>query len=81
MSLGLTVYPAISSGTPPSSEEPEGPYPYPIAKNDGKTAYCVQAAYFSKYLGHLVVEFDDDGEVLTAEGNPILLDDSVLKGT
>ena len=51
-----------------------------VSKDNGKKAYCVQAAYFSKYLGYLDVEFDDSGEVVRAAGNPILLDNSVPKG-
>ncbi|MDA9207270.1 5'-nucleotidase/apyrase family protein [Octadecabacter sp.] len=37
----------------------------------------VQAYAYSKYVGHLIVQFDDDGNVHTAEGEAILLDASV----
>jgi len=36
-----------------------------------------QAYAYSKYVGHLVVTFDDAGNVTSATGNPILLDASV----
>jgi 5'-nucleotidase / UDP-sugar diphosphatase len=37
----------------------------------------VQAFAYSKYLGHLVLEFDDAGNVTSASGDTILLDASV----
>jgi 5'-nucleotidase len=37
----------------------------------------VQAASYSKYLGDLVVTFDDNGAVKGANGDPILLDSSI----
>ena len=64
----------------PSNEKPSSSYPYVVEKVDGKRALCVQAFYFSKYLGNLEVEFDDSGDVVSYGGNPILLDASVAKG-
>ena len=37
---------------------------------------CKPSAY-SKYVGHLVLEFDADGELLGADGDTLLLDASV----
>ncbi|MFK7764264.1 MAG: bifunctional UDP-sugar hydrolase/5'-nucleotidase [Roseobacter sp.] len=37
----------------------------------------VQAYAYTKYLGHLTVTFDDTGAVVSASGDPILLDGSV----
>ena len=39
----------------------------------------VQAFAYGKYLGHLKVDFDDDGHVTSWTGNPILLNSSVPK--
>lgn len=50
----------------------EGPYPTMV----GQTA-IVQAYAYGKYLGRLDVVFDDNGQVLSAEGEPILLDTGV----
>ena len=47
---------------------------YPVVVND---VPIVQAYAYGKYLGRLVVTFDDDGNVLSTEGAPILLDGSV----
>ena len=49
---------------------------YPVMVGD---VPVVQAYAYGKYLGELVVTFDDAGEVLSAEGAPILLDASVAE--
>lgn len=65
-------------GTPPDTEKPAGPYPFcVIQKNTGKNVPVVQAFHATKYLGQLWVEFDDNGELLSSHGNPILLDTSI----
>lgn len=51
-----------------------GPYPSMV----GNTA-IVQAFAYGKYLGHLDVVFDDEGEILSAEGGLQLLDASVAE--
>ncbi len=53
--------------------------------DDGTPAYptmvdgtpVAQAYAYTKYLGHLSVTFDDDGNVTAASGDPIVLDASV----
>ncbi len=49
---------------------------YPVMVGD---VPIVQAYAYGKYLGELVVTFDDDGAVVSAEGAPILLDGSVAQ--
>jgi len=49
-----------------------GPYPTMV----GKTA-IVQAYAYGKYLGVLNVQFDDEGVISAASGEPLLLDASV----
>jgi 5'-nucleotidase len=49
---------------------------YPVMVGD---VPIVQAYAYGKYLGELVVTFDDEGRVLSAEGEPILLDASVAE--
>ncbi|WAR06764.1 5NTD-like protein [Mya arenaria] len=68
---------AAISGTPPSRETPEGPYPVVVNQMDGGQALVVQAFTFGKYLGYLNVTFDVSGKVIDYAGNPILLDASV----
>ena len=49
---------------------------YPVMVND---VPIVQAYAYGKYLGEIVVTFDDEGQVVSAEGAPILLDASVAE--
>lgn len=52
---------------------------YPIVYNhsSGHNTLIVQASAYTKYLGDLIVYFDDNGEVQAWEGNPVFLDETV----
>uniref|UniRef100_A0A8B9QHH2 5'-nucleotidase n=1 Tax=Apteryx owenii TaxID=8824 RepID=A0A8B9QHH2_APTOW len=67
----------LYTGTPPSTEQPAGPYPLMVLSDDGRKVPVVQAYAYGKYLGYLNVVFDKKGNVIEAVGNPILLDSSV----
>ncbi|NXT86039.1 5NTD nucleotidase, partial [Zapornia atra] len=67
----------LYTGTPPSTEEPAGPYPFMVHSDDGRKVPVVQAYAYGKYLGYLNVTFDKNGNVVEAVGNPILLDSTV----
>lgn len=54
----------------------EGVYAYPTMVGN---VPVVQAYAYSKYVGHLVLTFDDNGTLLSATGDTILLDDSVAE--
>lgn len=71
----------LYTGDPPSVEEPQGPYPFVVTREDGCQALVVQDFAFGKYMGYLEVRFDDDGKVTGWSGNPILLDSSVEEDT
>ncbi|MBW6418340.1 bifunctional UDP-sugar hydrolase/5'-nucleotidase [Celeribacter sp. PS-C1] len=58
------------------SNEIEGAMAYPTMVGE---VPVVSAYAYSKYLGHLVLTFDDDGALISAEGAPILLDASVAE--
>ncbi|PTE15531.1 bifunctional metallophosphatase/5'-nucleotidase [Pseudogemmobacter blasticus] len=62
-----------------SARDPKraGPYPTWITRGEGDLVPVVQAYAYSKYLGHLVLTFDDTGKLKFAEGDTILLDSSV----
>lgn len=47
----------------------------------GKNVPVVQAFAFGKYLGNLMVTFNDEGEVIAFAGLPILMDNSIPQGT
>ena len=57
-------------------EGAKGPYPVMV----GNTA-IVQAYAYGKFLGELNVTFDDDGNIVEASGEPILLDGGVAEDT
>ncbi len=54
-----------------------GPYPTLVRSPSGRDVPIVQAGAYGKYLGRLVVSFDDRGKVVRASGEPIRLDASV----
>lgn len=62
-----------------SASDPDraGAYPTMVSQEDGTMVPVVQAYAYSKYLGHLILEFDDAGNLLHAGGDTILLDASV----
>ncbi|MBD9448020.1 bifunctional metallophosphatase/5'-nucleotidase [Rhizobium sp. RHZ01] len=62
---------SLLSNTDPKAE---GPYPTMVDNPGGYKVPVVQAASYSKYLGDLVVTFDDNGVVKDAKGDPILID-------
>ncbi|MBP0439294.1 5'-nucleotidase C-terminal domain-containing protein [Tianweitania sediminis] len=55
----------------------EGPYPTMVDGAEGRDVPVVTAGSYSKYLGNLSVTFDDQGNVTSASGDPILLDNSI----
>ena len=60
-----------------SDPDAEGKYPTWVEAAGGNPVPVVQAYAYSKYVGHLVLEFDADGELLSADGDALLLDASV----
>lgn len=67
----------LYTGSPPSTEIPEGPYPLVVTQENGEKVLVLEAFAFGKYLGYLQATFNDDGKVVKWNGNPILLDKSV----
>ena len=55
----------------------QGAYPTLVSQEDGDMVPVVQAGAYGRYLGHLVLTFDDAGNVTWAEGDTIVLDASV----
>ena len=69
------------AGSPPSTGQPAGPYPFMVDSDDGRKVPVVQAYAYGKYLGYLNVTSDEEGNVVEAVGNPVLLVSSVPEGT
>lgn len=60
-----------------SDDKAAGPYPTIVANPDGKDVPIVQAYAYSKYVGEVELTFGDNGDLISAKGDPILLDASV----
>ncbi|TNC52049.1 multifunctional 2',3'-cyclic-nucleotide 2'-phosphodiesterase/5'-nucleotidase/3'-nucleotidase [Rubellimicrobium rubrum] len=73
---GVDVIVGGHSHTLLSNTEEGAAGPYPTMVND---VPIVQARSYGKYLGELTVTFDDQGSVISAEGDPILLDASIAE--
>lgn len=58
-------------------EGAEGPYPTLVKVADGADVPVATAYAYGKYLGHLVLTWNDAGKLIKAEGAPVLLDASV----
>ncbi len=55
-----------------------GAYPTWVTRGEADLVPVVQAYAYSKYVGHLILTFDDAGNLKFAEGDTILLDASVV---
>jgi 5'-nucleotidase len=60
-----------------TDEGATGGYPTLIDGPDGNEVPVVTAYSYGKYLGDIVVTWDAEGNVISAEGDPILIDASV----
>ncbi|WP_404402595.1 bifunctional metallophosphatase/5'-nucleotidase [Pelagibacterium halotolerans] len=60
-----------------NTEDAEYSYPFMVENPEGAEVPIVQAYAYSKYLGELEVTFDADGNVVSATGDPLLLDASI----
>ncbi|OQP86370.1 multifunctional 2',3'-cyclic-nucleotide 2'-phosphodiesterase/5'-nucleotidase/3'-nucleotidase [Rhizobium rhizosphaerae] len=62
-----------------SNTDPKAAGPYPTLSDNpgGYKVPVVTAASYGKYLGDIVITFDDNGVVKSAKGDPILLDSTI----
>ena len=63
------------------SDKAQGPYPTWVKNPSGGKTAIVQAFAYGKYLGKLDVEFDDDGVVVSALGEPIIVGGEIAEDT
>lgn len=78
--VGSHSHTLLYTGTPPSGSTPAGPYPTEVVHSSGHRVLIVQASAYARYVGNLVVYFDDNGDVLDFEGNPLYMDQTVPEG-
>ena len=74
----------LYTGTPPSVERVQGEYPTYVVQDTGRVVPVVQAYCYTKYIGHLQLQFDDQGELVrpvagvgVRSARPVLLDHTV----
>jgi 5'-nucleotidase len=60
-----------------SHPDSEGQYPVVVDSPDSEPVLIVQAGSLGKFLGHLEVEFDENGIATEWSGDPILLNNTV----
>ncbi|MEX3010343.1 5'-nucleotidase C-terminal domain-containing protein [Hoeflea sp. TYP-13] len=60
-----------------TNDKAHGPYPTMLTGPSGNQVAVVHAYAHSKYLGDVKIIFDDDGNIKSAAGEPILLDASI----
>ncbi|KAH8289719.1 hypothetical protein KR054_009993, partial [Drosophila jambulina] len=75
--VGSHSHTLLYTGTPPSGSTPAGPYPTEVVHSSGHRVLIVQASAYARYVGNLIVYFDDNGDVLDFEGNPLYMDQTV----
>lgn len=54
-------------------------YPIVITQHNGKNVPVVQAKSYTKYLGKLHLEFDNNGNLIEFDGTPILLNGTIQR--
>ncbi|KZL18966.1 Trifunctional nucleotide phosphoesterase protein YfkN precursor [Pseudovibrio axinellae] len=62
-----------------TSDRAEGPYPTWVTSPNGKKTAIVSAYAYGKFLGELNVKFDDNGDVIEATGEPIIMDAKIAE--
>lgn len=78
--FGVDFSELIFSDSPPSIEEPYGPYPLYVTNLKNKIVPILHAYAYTKYIGKVDLRFDSDGELVNVSGSPILLNHEIKKG-
>lgn len=63
----------------PGPDTPRGRYPEIIETGNGHKTIIVQASEHVKYVGNIVIFFDEAGNVVDWDGAPVFLDTNVVK--
>jgi len=78
--VGSHSHTFLYTGDPPGPHTPSGDYPTEVIHSSGHRVLIVQASAYARYVGNLIVYFDDNGDVLDYEGDPLYMDQSVPEG-
>ncbi|KAL4718668.1 hypothetical protein ACJJTC_000397 [Scirpophaga incertulas] len=63
--------------TIPDIDDSQGPYPTYVKQASGRSVLVVQAYAYTKYLGKLHLVFNLEGDIISADGQPILLNQRI----
>lgn len=74
------MYTVSENGTAPGPDIVKDNYPAVVENEDGHRVLIVQASAYMKYVGDITVYFDKEGRLITWEGAPVYLDNSVVPG-
>jgi 5'-nucleotidase len=69
----------FSGSDPPGPDTPVSDYPTIVKQSNNREVLIVQASAYTKYLGNITLYFDDEGEVVDYEGEPIFLAHGILQ--
>ncbi|XP_026838738.1 apyrase [Drosophila erecta] len=75
--VGSHSHTFLYTGVPPGPHSAAGDYPTEVIHSSGHRVLIVQASAYARYVGNLIVYFDDNGDVLDFEGDPLYMDQSV----
>lgn len=75
--IGGHSHSLLWSGPVPDAEESQGPYPTYVKQSNGRTVPVVQSYAYTKYLGKIHLVFNAEGELVSSDGEPILLDKTI----
>ncbi|KAH8315374.1 hypothetical protein KR067_002078 [Drosophila pandora] len=75
--VGSHSHTFLYTGDPPGPHNPAGPYPTEVVHSTGHRVLIVQASAYARYVGNLVVYFDDNGDVVDFEGAPLYMGQDV----
>ncbi|XP_055549436.1 apyrase-like [Wyeomyia smithii] len=68
------LYNGTTEGLP---ESPVDTYPVVVDHINGRKTLIVQASCFTKFIGRITAYFDESGNIVEWEGNPVYLDESI----
>lgn len=78
--VGSHSHTLLYNGEPPNSDIPAGPYPFVVERENGRKVLIVQASSYTKYIGNLTVWYNNEGDVINWDGNPIYLSNEIPQG-
>ncbi|XP_041972284.1 apyrase-like [Aricia agestis] len=77
--VGAHSHTFLYTGESPDGSTPAGEYPTIVTQENGHQILIVQASCYTRYLGDFKLYFNDEGKIVSWEGQPIYLGTSIVK--